>query len=81
MQAELLQEEKMILGIVFILSGILASLFSYPLAKGYISYQNQAFGFKFGKKEIAIGRILNVVVGIVFIIFGLLNMLEIFKES
>ena len=61
-------------GLVFILSGAIVAIFNNPLARWYVAYQNQTFGFKFGKREVTVGRILNIIVGIIFIIFGTLIM-------
>lgn len=69
------------MGIVFIVVGLIVSIFSSPLSKGYIAFQNQQFGFKFGQREVKIGKLINIVVGMIFIIFGLLILANVIDQK
>ena len=69
----------MIWGIAFILGGVILILFSKQLSKGHIFWQNSNYNFHFGKREIGIGKILNVGGGILFILVGILLMTGLLK--
>jgi hypothetical protein len=59
-----------------ILFGILLILSHKWQARAYAKYQNRFYGLHFGQKEIRIGEVLNIIVGILFICFGILSLFK-----
>jgi hypothetical protein len=61
-----------IIGTISLIAGLAMVVFNKPFSHLQIKGQNEFWGFNFGMKEIAVSRIVILIVGIGFIIVGLL---------
>ena len=64
---------------VFLIVGIFLVVFSKAFAKESIKDQNRFWGFSFSEKCIKPTAILNVIVGISFIVVAILGLLGVIK--
>jgi hypothetical protein len=63
--------DRIIVGIVAITAGVILIIFKQKFIRDSIGFQNKAFGFHFGQKEIDAGLRLAPMFGIVFIAMGI----------
>jgi len=59
------------LGILFVILGIIAIVFNKPLARLFSEYQKQ-MGWKNG--AYSFGRYMNIIMGIIFLLIGLMEL-------
>lgn len=63
---------KIVVGIIIIVAGLAMIIFREKLARDMIAFQNQTFGFHFGKRTVGLHTLLAVPFGILFIAVGFL---------
>lgn len=51
--------------------GVMLIIFHAKLAEVYTRFQNEKYGFRFGKKTVRFSKILNLVGGSIFLAIGL----------
>lgn len=66
--------EKVILGSITIIIGCIIIIFRDRFVCSSIEFQNRAFGFHFGEKEIKAGKRSAPIIGVAFIIMGVLTL-------
>jgi hypothetical protein len=71
--------ENIIYGLFFLLGGCLMLYFLKPLARLTIETQNKFWGFHFGNREIKNTSFIILVVGIGFLVAGLLSLFQIIQ--
>jgi hypothetical protein len=71
--------KQIVYGLIVITFGVLAIVFRDIQSREYIRFQNRVFNFKFGQKEIDMTKFGYLVLGIVFIITGILTLFGIGK--
>ncbi len=62
------------MGGISLIVGLAMLIFNKPFSRAQIESQNQFWGFNYGEKEIGVSRIVILIVGIGFIIVGLLSL-------
>ena len=68
--------KETIIGMVALSVGILLVLFFKYFARFVVEQQNKSWGFHFGAREVKMTEIISVIVGIGFIIVGLLSLFQ-----
>ncbi len=63
-------------GVLAIFLGIVLVGFRKPLSRVTIDMQNAIWGTHMGEREVALNEVLAVIVGIGFLVVGLINMLR-----
>jgi hypothetical protein len=63
--------KEILIGFIAIVIGILALIFNKTFARIAIEQQNKTWGFKFGHRDIIISRIVTIIVGTGFILWGI----------
>lgn len=66
--------ERVIAGMIAIVVGLAIIIFSKRFVRNSIEFQNKAFGFHFGDKEIKAGDRSAPFIGIAFIVMGILTL-------
>ena len=68
--------DQLIIGTIAILAGCLIMLFGKRLVRSDVENQNKTFGFHFGKNEVKAGKRAIPLIGLIFIVIGLLGILH-----
>jgi hypothetical protein len=71
--------KEIITGSIGLIVGLVMVIFNRPLSRAQIKSQNDFWGFNYGEKEIAVSRIVILIVGVGFLIFGLLALFHIIR--
>lgn len=69
--------EKIIIGIIGLTVGFCLVIFRKSFARHVIKEQNKFGGFHFGERDIKSTEVISIIVGIGFIIIGLLSIFQI----
>lgn len=64
--------EETIVGLISIVVGCIAIIFRTPYAQKIIEFQNRVWSFNFGERDIKISKIVIIIVGCGFMLFGFL---------
>jgi hypothetical protein len=67
------------MGFISVLVGLVMVILSKPLSRVAIESQNKFWGFNYGEEEIAVSRIVILIVGAGFIVVGLLAVFHIIR--
>ncbi len=68
-------------GLIFIAVGIVAVVSRKTIVQQRFDFNRFMFGMKFSPAEAKYGEVIGIVIGILFIIFGLLTMLGIIESN
>lgn len=71
--------KETIMGGISLIVGLIMVVFNKPLSRAQIRSQNEFWGFNFGEKEIAVSRIVILIVGAGFTIVGLLALFHLIR--
>lgn len=61
--------------------GIIIIVFNKSIAKFAIESQNKFWGLNFGEREMRNTRIIELLVGTAFVVFGVLSILKVLKSK
>lgn len=64
--------KETIIGGISLIVGLTMLIFNKPFSRAQIESQNQFWKLNYGKKEIGVSRIVILIVGVAFVIVGLL---------
>jgi len=73
--------EKVVIGIIVTAVGCALIVFREKFVGNIISFQNNSFGFRFGKKTTDLHTWLAIPFGLIFILVGVLIMFGVFELS
>lgn len=71
--------EKIVIGIVIATVGCALIIFRERFVRKIISFQNNSFGFRFGKRTTDIHTWIAIPFGLIFIVIGVFIMLGVFE--
>lgn len=66
-------KNEILTGLILVLVGCLIIMLRNYFAKVIIEAQNRTWGFNFGEKEVVISKIVIIMTGFLFVLFGLLE--------
>ncbi len=72
-------DENIIIGTIMVVAGVGLIIFREKFAQEAVSFQNKAFGFRFGQRTIDIGKLAIIPFSMIIIFWGILTLAGIWQ--